>query len=83
MGKTSFLALFAHFWGNENFFEISGFDMHNFTWFSITMPKIRKTNNQIPRKLPERRTDGETLFHRTLLATAGGPIKNFDSLPTD
>ena len=28
-------------------------------------------------------TDGQTLFHRTLPATAGVSIKNFDSLPTD
>ena len=26
--------------------------------------------------------DGQTLFHRTLLTTAQGLIKNFDSLPT-
>ena len=42
----------------------------------------KKTNKPIPRKLPERRTErwkdaqmkGQTLIHRTLPATAGGPI---------
>ena len=43
MEKISFLAFFANFQGNENFFEKSGFVMHNFTWFSITKPKIRKS----------------------------------------
>ena len=38
--------------------------------------KLEKTNDQIPRKLLNRRTDGQTLFHRTLPAAAGGPIKN-------
>ena len=50
--------------------------------------KLEKTNDQIPSKLPDRRTnlqntDGQTLFHRTLPATTGSPIKNFDLLPTD
>ena len=39
---------------------------------------LEKTNDLIPRKRLERRTDGwkdrQTLFHRTLLASAVGPI---------
>ena len=33
--------------------------------------KLGKTNDQIPRKLSDRRTDGQTLFHRTLPAWPG------------
>ena len=52
--------------------------MHNFIWVS----SIKKTNDTIPRKHPDRRKDGQndrqdrqTLFYRTLLATTGGVQK--------
>ena len=35
---------------------------------------LEKTDDTIPRKCPDRCKDGETLFHRTLLANASGPI---------
>ena len=41
------------------------------------MPKFRKISDKIPRKHPDGRMKGwkvgQVLFHRTLLATAGGP----------
>ena len=56
--------------------------MHNFIWISSTMPKFRKkTNDIIPRKHPDRwkegRKDGQTLFYRTLPASARDLIKNY------
>ena len=41
--------------------------------FLASCQNFEKTNDTIPRKLPDRRKDGQTLFHRTLMANAGGP----------
>ena len=47
--------------------------------FLAPCQNLEKTDDTIPRKHPERRTDGrkvrQTLFHRTLPATAGSPKK--------
>ena len=74
----TFLAHFLNF-GDKNIFSgKSGSITHNLMWNSSTMPKFGKNNYTIPRKHPDRRSegqkDGQTLFHRTLPATAGGPI---------
>ena len=73
---------FSKFLGKKYFLENLA-DMHNFIWISSTMPKFRKTNNKIPRKYMAGRTDirfdRQTLFHRTLLATARGPIYQYIS----
>ena len=39
--------------------------------FLATCQKLEKTNDTSPRKRPDRRKDGRTLFHRTLPATTG------------
>ena len=52
--------------------------MHNLYGLLASCQNLEKTNDIIPRKCPERRKDGwkdgQTLFHRTLLANAGGSI---------
>ena len=55
----------------------SGSVTHN-TRASNAMLSFKKANEPIPRKLPDRKngsTEGQTLIHRTLLATATGPKK--------
>ena len=70
--------------GAKHFSGKSGSDTHNFIRFSSTMPKFRKkANDTVPRKCPDRQKDrrtewqkdGQTLFNRTLSATAYGSIK--------
>ena len=55
--------------------------MHK-AWPPNIMLSFRKTNEPIPRKLLNRWKDGrmdrQTLFYKTVSATAGGPIK-FDA----
>ena len=47
------------------------------TSFGFLAPcqNLEKVNDRIQRKCPDRRKDGQTLFYRTLLATAGSPIR--------
>ena len=76
--KPYFLPIFPIF-GQKYFFKKPGSVTHNNTWAPNTMLSVRKkTNEPIPRKRLERKTegqkDGQTLIHRTLLTTAGGPI---------
>ena len=61
------------------FSKKSGSVTHNYIWDPNTMLNFRKkTNEPIPRKLTDRRKnkrkDGLTLFYRTFLVEAGGPI---------
>ena len=69
---------FSQFWGKKKFFlKKSNSVTQKFIWISSTMPNFRK-NDTIPRKYLDRRMDGrmkdgQTLFYRTLPATAGGP----------
>ena len=80
--KIFILGPFCPFSRQWIFFEKSGFRTIS-RGFLSPCQKLEKTNDQIPRKLPDRCMDGETLFHRTLPAMARGPVKNFDSFPTD
>ena len=48
--------------------------------FLASCQNLVKTDDTIPRKRPDKRRDGQTLFHRTLPANAGGPIKTADFL---
>ena len=79
----------AHFWSIFPIFRAKNFHpenpavTQNFTFISSTVPKFRK--NQENTKT-DRRTDGrmeeqkdrQTLFHRTLLPTAGGPTNGLE-----
>ena len=80
--KIFILGPFCPFSRQWIFFEKSGFRTTSHG-FLLPCQKLEKTNDQIPRKLPDRCMDGETLFHRTFPAMARGPVKNFDSFPTD
>ena len=61
--KSCFWPIFGPFsqiWGQKFFSRKSGSVTHNFIWVSNTIPKFRKTNDAIPRKPLDRRTDGST-----------------------
>ena len=78
----------AHF---RNIFPIFGakiFFLENLalsglTSFGFLAPcqNFEKTNDTIPKKGPGRRKDGQTLFHRTLPATAGDPTRQSNNGP--
>ena len=75
-GFGPLLAHFPNFGGKKNFSGKSGSVTHNFIWVSSTMPKFWKNcynSKKTPRQMKGRK-DGQTLFHRTLPANAGGPI---------
>ena len=65
---------FPNFWGKKIFLENP--DLPHTTSYGFLTPcqNLEKTNYAIPRKHPNRQKDGwkdgQTLFHRTLLATA-------------
>ena len=73
-----FLVHFPNFW-DKKIIQENPTVTHN----SSTIKNLEKTNDAIPRKRRDRKTDGrtdgwkdrQTLFHRTLLATARGPKK--------
>ena len=76
---------FSQFWGKKFFSGKSSSVTHNFIWVSSTMPKFRKNERYNSKKTPGQK-DGQTLFYRTLLATAGGPKRDchawkFSELP--
>ena len=80
-----FLVHFYKFWGKKFFSGKSSSVTHNFIWVSSTMPKFRKNERYNSKKTPGQK-DGQTLFYRTLLATAGGPKRDchawkFSELP--
>ena len=65
----------AHSW---SIFPIFGVKKNSTSYgFPAPRQNSEETNDTIPRKRSDRRKDGETLFHRTLPATTGGPIKDF------
>ena len=70
--KTLFLTHLLHF-GGKCFFSKIPAVTHNTKWASNAMRVSEQTNEPIPRKVSDRRTEGwkdrQTLFHRTLLAT--------------
>ena len=54
-------------------------------WILAPCQNLENINDTIPRtdgrtERPDRRKDGQTLFYRTLPATAGGPIKSMDAV---
>ena len=73
--KNSIFVHFLHFWGKETFFKkiwLSGTTKHG----PLTPCRVsEKTNDQIPRKLLDRRTEGWTDPNSWDPATAGGPKK--------
>ena len=87
--KPCFWPHFPKFDGKKIFPGMSSSVIHNFTWDSSTMPKFTKKfvtqfqENAWTDKRTDRRTVGrkdkygQTLFYRTLPATAGGPINFF------
>ena len=48
--------------------------MHTVISVSSTMPKLKRTNDQIPRKHLDWEKDEQILFCRTRRATVAGPI---------
>ena len=62
------------FGAKEVFLKKSSSVTYNVTYVSSTMQKVRKTNDPIPRKHPDRGKDGQTLLCRTSRATAVGPV---------
>ena len=68
-----FLAHFPNFWGKKDFFAKSGSVTHGFL---TPCQNLENNNDTIPRKCLSRWKDGQTLFHRTLLDAARGPIKS-------
>ena len=76
-----FWAHFPNFGGKKFFLEYPA--LSNTTWHGILPPcqNLEKINNTIPRKRldrsKDRRTDGQTLFYRTLSAIARGPISEY------
>ena len=73
------MAHFPHFWGKNFFFSkhpaLSHTTPHGPLRPSNTLWVSEKTNEQITRKLPGRRMEGQTLIHRTLPAMDRDPIK--------
>ena len=68
---------FSQFWGKKKFPENPALSRTTSYEFVAPCQISEKTNDTIPRKHLDRRTEGQkhgpTLFYRTLLATAGGP----------
>ena len=56
-------ALWAHIWAAKIFFQKTGLVIHQISWSAIIMHNIKKTNDQILRKLSDGRTDGQTDGH--------------------
>ena len=89
--KTLFLAhfwpIFPIFWAKNFFLENLALSRTTSYGFLVSCQNLEKTNNTIPRKRLDRRTEGQkdgrkdrqTLLHRTLPANAGGPIKKFNN----
>ena len=65
----------AHFWSIFPIF-LSRTTSYGFL---ASCQNLEKTNETIPRKHPDRRKDGQTLFNRTLPANAGSPIKKCEN----
>ena len=69
-----FLAHFPHFLGKNNIFKKSALSRTTRQGPRTLCWVLEKTNEPIPRKLPDWKTERRTLIHRTLPATAGSPI---------
>ena len=68
---------FSQFWGQKNFFQKIWLSHTTSYTFLVPCQNFKKTNDTIPRKCPDRLKEGQkdrqTLFHRTLWATAMSP----------
>ena len=79
--KTCFWSIFGPFsqFLKKFFSRKSGSVKHNFIWVCSIMPKFRKNywfnSKKTPRQTEGQKDgqEGQTLFYRILLATAGGP----------
>ena len=67
-----FLVHFPNFWGKKKFSGKFGLSRMSYG-FLAPCQNFEKTNDAIPRKRPDRRKDGQILFHRTIPPTAGDP----------
>ena len=63
----------SHFSGKKIFLKKSGPVMHNKTWAPNTMLSFRKKLMSQSHENFQRRTEGQTLIHRTLPARTRGP----------
>ena len=78
--KPYFWPIFSIFGGKNFFPKKSGSAMYNFISVSSTMPKLQKKTDTIPKRADRRKDDrngGQTLFYRTLSATARGSSKGY------
>ena len=78
--KLKFLVHSPNFWSKKHFLENPALSRTTSYRFLAPCQNLEKTNNTIPRKLPDRRKDGQTLFHEILPATAGVPKNNIKKL---
>ena len=69
------LVHFANFWGKNIFSRNPALTSTTSYGFLAPYQNLEKTNDNIPRKQMEGWKDGQTIFYRTLPATAGGPIR--------
>ena len=83
--KTCFWPIFPILGAKKIFLENPALPHTTSYGFQAPCQNLDKVNDIIQRKRPDRRTkgqkdgrkDGETLFYRTLPATAGGPLKTY------
>ena len=66
--KHCFWPIFPIFWAKKIFIENPALSYTSSYGFLASCQNLEKTNDTISRKRPDRRKDGQTLFHRTLLA---------------
>ena len=71
-----FCVLFPNFGAKKNFTENPALSRTTSYEFLAPCQISEKTNYTIPRKRLDGRKDGQTLFYRTLPATARGPIRS-------
>ena len=67
-----FLVHFTNFWGKKKFSGKLGLSRMSYGLLAPCQ-NFEKTNDAILRKRPDRRKDGQILFHRTIPPTAGDP----------
>ena len=73
MFLAHFWSIFPIFGAKKNFLENLALPHTTSYGFLAPCQNLEKTNDAIPRKHPDRRKDGQTLFYRTLPAAARGP----------
>ena len=78
--KPYFWPIFPIFGAKNIFLENLALSCTTSYGFLATCQNLEKVNDTIQRKRLERWKDGQTLFYRTLLATAGGLKSHFYEL---